>query len=263
MGPRRARRVAVRPRRSRRSWPGGPARRTCGCCWSAGPASGWPTPAAAGPTPTAARARRGCGGRCGPPTPTCSTAPWDGSVGERADAAGLPGLHARRPRRLLRAARPPAGPGAAGAGARRRLGVQPPRRRPVRRQRRRPAARLLLRAGARGRRRSWCGAHERGQVALPWLRGRAGLPPPGQAAQHSARGGAGAARPRRPPGDRGRAADRRPAPRSSAGWSRWPARTGPSWRAVESRPSEAADRLTCRAAHPAHSRTWHVAPGVA
>ena len=30
-------------------------------------------------------------------------------------------------------------------------------------------------------------AHERGQVALPWLRGRAGVPPPGQAAQHSAR----------------------------------------------------------------------------
>src|SRR3954470_24535650 len=31
-------------------------------------------------------------------------------------------------------------------------------------------------------------AHGRGQVALPWLRGRAGVPPPGQAAQHFARG---------------------------------------------------------------------------
>src|SRR5215204_3148087 len=30
-------------------------------------------------------------------------------------------------------------------------------------------------------------AHERGQVALPWLRGRAGVPAPGQAAQHAAR----------------------------------------------------------------------------
>ena len=30
-------------------------------------------------------------------------------------------------------------------------------------------------------------AHERGQVALPWLRGRAGVPPAGQAAQQHAR----------------------------------------------------------------------------
>jgi hypothetical protein len=27
---------------------------------------------------------------------------------------------------------------------------------------------------------------------------------------------------------------------------------------VESRPSEEAALLTCRATHPAHSRTWHV-----
>ena len=27
---------------------------------------------------------------------------------------------------------------------------------------------------------------------------------------------------------------------------------------VESRPSAVAARLTCRATHPAHSRTWHV-----
>jgi hypothetical protein len=30
-------------------------------------------------------------------------------------------------------------------------------------------------------------AHERGQVVLPWLRGRAGVPAPGQAAQHATR----------------------------------------------------------------------------
>src|SRR3954466_5795146 len=34
-------------------------------------------------------------------------------------------------------------------------------------------------------------AHELGQVALPWLRGRAGVPPAGQAAQHAARGALG------------------------------------------------------------------------
>jgi hypothetical protein len=27
---------------------------------------------------------------------------------------------------------------------------------------------------------------------------------------------------------------------------------------VESRPSSVAELLTCRATHPAHSRTWHV-----
>jgi len=34
---------------------------------------------------------------------------------------------------------------------------------------------------------------------------------------------------------------------------------GPVVASVESRPSEVAERLTCRATHPAHSRTWHVA----
>src|SRR5829696_5330630 len=42
--------------------------------------------------------------------------------------AHLPGVHPRRARRLLRATRSPAGPCAPGAGPRRRLGVQPPRR---------------------------------------------------------------------------------------------------------------------------------------
>ena len=95
------------------------------------------------------------------------TAPWDGSVGEPARRPDLPGLHARRPRRLLRAARPAARPGAAGARAGRRLGVQPPRRRPVRRQRARAAARLLLRAGARRRRRAGRRARARARWRCP------------------------------------------------------------------------------------------------
>jgi len=100
-------------------------------------------------------------------------------------------------------------------------------------------------------------AHELGQVALPWLRGRAGVPPPGQAAQHAARGALGllgiedlpvtAVEPSTPPG---------------AVVERWTVTmAGPDGdvvAAVESRPSEVADRLTCRAVHPAHSRTWHV-----
>jgi hypothetical protein len=100
-------------------------------------------------------------------------------------------------------------------------------------------------------------AHERGQVALPWLRGRAGVPPAGQAAQHSARAALGllgvedlpvtAVEPKSPPG---------------AGVERWVVTMagpeGPVVATVESRPSEVADHLTCRAAHPAHSRTWHV-----
>jgi hypothetical protein len=100
-------------------------------------------------------------------------------------------------------------------------------------------------------------AHERGQVALPWLRGRAGVPPPGQAAQHSARAELGllglddlpvtAVEPLTAPG---------------ADVERWVVTMsgpdGPVVAAVESRPSEVADHLTCRAVHPAHSRTWHV-----
>jgi len=100
-------------------------------------------------------------------------------------------------------------------------------------------------------------AHERGQVALPWLRGRAGVPPAGQAAQHAARGSLGllgiddlpvtAVEQTTPPG---------------ATVERWSVTMagpdGPVRAAVEGRPSEAAERLTCRAVHPAHSRTWHV-----
>jgi hypothetical protein len=100
-------------------------------------------------------------------------------------------------------------------------------------------------------------AHERGQVALPWLRGRAGVAPPGQAAQHHARGELGllgfddlpvtSVQPRTSPG---------------ADVERWVVTMagpdGPVVASVESRPSATADRLTCRATHAAHSRTWHV-----
>jgi hypothetical protein len=100
-------------------------------------------------------------------------------------------------------------------------------------------------------------AHEQGQVALPWLRGRAGLPPAGQAAQQRARTRLGllgvhdlpvtGIRALSPPGSE---------------IERWTVTmTGPSGdvvATVESRPSEVAAHLTCRATHPAHSRTWHV-----
>jgi hypothetical protein len=100
-------------------------------------------------------------------------------------------------------------------------------------------------------------AHQRGQVALPWLRGRAGVPIPAQAAQHAARGKLGllglddlqvsAVRQLTPPG---------------AEVERWVVTmTGPDGDVVahvESRPSTEAARLTCRATHPAHSRTWQV-----
>ena len=52
------------------------------------------------------------------------------------------------------------------------------------------------------------------------------------------------------PVTRGPAADRARRRGRALGRSRWPARTGRSWRAVESRPSAAADRLTCRATAP-------------
>jgi hypothetical protein len=105
-------------------------------------------------------------------------------------------------------------------------------------------------------------AHARGEVALPWLRGRAGVPIPGQAAQHVARGELGllgfadlpvsGVRPLTPPG---------------AEVERWVVTmTGPDGDVVahvESRPSAEAHLLTCRATHPAHSRTWQVSLGQA
>jgi hypothetical protein len=103
-------------------------------------------------------------------------------------------------------------------------------------------------------------AHSRGQVALPWLRGRAGVPPPAQAAQHSARSELGllgiddlavlAVQQLTQPG---------------SAIERWTVTlAGPDGEvvaAVESRPSDQAVHLTCRATHAAHSRTWHVTLG--
>ena len=183
-------------------------------------------------------------------TPTCSTAPWDGSVGERGHRpvylvcthGGHDACCALRGR--------PAGAGDAGGRARGRLGVQPPRRRPVRRERRRPAARLLLRAGARRRRRvvrrARAGA---GGAAVAARAGRAAAGGPGGAARRAR--GARPARRRRPAGARRVRALARRAPGSSAGRSPsagptatwWSAR----WRAVRRRTP---DRLTCRADAP-------------
>jgi hypothetical protein len=100
-------------------------------------------------------------------------------------------------------------------------------------------------------------AHAAGEVALPWLRGRAGCPPPVQAAQHAARGRLGLlAVDALPP--RGM---RRLTP-AGADIERWVVTlAGPDGDVVaevESRPSEEAARLTCRATHEAHTRTWSV-----
>jgi hypothetical protein len=106
-------------------------------------------------------------------------------------------------------------------------------------------------------------AHAAGRVALPWLRGRAGCPPPVQAAQHTARGELGLLGVDDLP-PRG---VRRLTP-SGGDVERWVVTlAGPDGDVVaevESRPSEETARLTCRAAHEAHSHTWHVRllPGV-
>jgi hypothetical protein len=100
-------------------------------------------------------------------------------------------------------------------------------------------------------------AHGAGRVALPWLRGRAGLPLPAQAAQHFARQELGllgvddlpprGVRTLTPPG---------------AEVERWEVTLGgPDGdlvATVESRPSGDAVRLTCRALHPAHTRSWQL-----
>jgi hypothetical protein len=100
-------------------------------------------------------------------------------------------------------------------------------------------------------------AHSRGQVALPWLRGRAGVPPPAQAAQHSARQALGLLGIDDLP-----VVGVRQLTRPGVEVERWvvtlAGRDGEVVAAVESRPSEQAAHLTCHATHPAHSRTWHV-----
>jgi hypothetical protein len=100
-------------------------------------------------------------------------------------------------------------------------------------------------------------AHAAGRVALPWLRGRAGVPLPGQAAQHFARGELGLL-----------GVDDLPVRTVSvltgpgAEVERWSVTlAGPDGDVVvtvESRPSPTAARLTCRATHPAHVRTWRL-----
>ena len=100
-------------------------------------------------------------------------------------------------------------------------------------------------------------AHTHGRVALPWLRGRAGLPPPAQAAQHAARSALGLLGVDDLP-----VAGVRTLPAPDHGIERWVVRlAGPDGMleaTVESRPSGEAALLTCRATHAAHQRTWHV-----
>ncbi|WP_409332045.1 sucrase ferredoxin [Trujillonella humicola] len=100
-------------------------------------------------------------------------------------------------------------------------------------------------------------AHEKDQVALPFLRGRAGLPPAVQAAQHHAAAELGllgiddlAAR---------RATRLTPAGQAVERWEVVLAGVdGDVAVVLECRPSEDAFRLTCSATHDAHARTWEV-----
>lgn len=99
-------------------------------------------------------------------------------------------------------------------------------------------------------------AHAAGQVALPWLRGRAGLGAPAQAAQQHARAelgllGVGDLAPR----------GVRALPAPAIGVERWTVTlAGPSGDVVvtvESRVSAESHRLTCTALSAGHWRTWH------
>jgi Sucrase/ferredoxin-like len=98
-------------------------------------------------------------------------------------------------------------------------------------------------------------AHARGQVALPWLRGRAGLTPPAQAAHQLARARLGLLG---VDDLRARGVEQLTAP--GAEIERWVVRlTGPGGElsaTVESRPSAGTAHLTCSALHPAHMREW-------
>ncbi|MGY5882196.1 sucrase ferredoxin [Modestobacter lacusdianchii] len=99
-------------------------------------------------------------------------------------------------------------------------------------------------------------AHAAGQVALPWLRGRAGVPPAAQAAQQHARAELGLLGVHDLATRRVRALE---AP--AGGVERFEVTlTGPAGDVlvtVESRLSPEAHRLTCAAARPGRWRTWH------
>ncbi|MCW2507585.1 MAG: Sucraseferredoxin family protein [Modestobacter sp.] len=101
-------------------------------------------------------------------------------------------------------------------------------------------------------------AHAAGQVALPWLRGRAGLVPAAQAAQHHARQELGLL------GVHDLASRRvRELPSPTPGVDRYDVvLAGPDGEdvlvTVESRLSAEAHQLTCAAAQPGHWRTWHL-----
>ena len=100
-------------------------------------------------------------------------------------------------------------------------------------------------------------AHRRGEVALPWLRGRAGLPAAAQAAQHLLREKTGLLGIADLPV---RAVER--LTEAGAAVERFSVALdgpdGPVVATVESGPSEEAVLLTCRATHPAHQRTWRL-----
>jgi hypothetical protein len=100
-------------------------------------------------------------------------------------------------------------------------------------------------------------AHDRGQVALPWLRGRAGVAAPAQAAQHYAREELGllGVDDLAPVGTT-------PLPSDEAEAERWEVTLAGAPGTivavtVESRPSPETVHLTCQATRPGRVRTWH------
>jgi hypothetical protein len=98
-------------------------------------------------------------------------------------------------------------------------------------------------------------AHQHGRVALPWLRGRAGVAAPAAAAQHAARTELGLVGV-----DDLLPVRSRQLTAPGAEVERFEVElAGPAGDVVvtvESRPSAEAGRLTCRAVHPAHPRQW-------
>ncbi|MQA32371.1 hypothetical protein JD78_00875 [Modestobacter roseus] len=99
-------------------------------------------------------------------------------------------------------------------------------------------------------------AHARGEVALPWLRGRSGWAPAAQAAQQHARAELGLLGVGDLP-----LVHLTHLPSPGEGVERWAVTLGsPDGDVrvtIESRRSEVAALTTCRALRPAHWRTWH------